>query len=121
MKRIFAAIALAGALFAPVGCHNTNMAPTPPLINSVNAFDSTSYRSLITLQASLNSLKASIAADSTNLGSLKPTLNQAIADFNVAQTAWKIYHATQSNQQDVTDTLNKTQGDISNLQSKVGK
>ncbi len=120
-NRFLISIALAGALLAPVGCGHTATAPTPPLINAVNSFDETSYRSLVTLQGSLNSLKASIAADPTNLNSLKPALNQAIADFDIAQSAWKIYHSTQSNQQTVTETLNKTQTDITNLQAKVGK
>lgn len=116
MKKLLLALALALPL---TGCHNTNLAPTPPLVNQVNDFDGTTYRSLIALQASLNSLKASIQGNTANLGSLKPALNKAISDYNLAQAAWKIYHTTQSNQQDVTDSLTKAQTDITNLQKAV--
>lgn len=119
MKRVILAIALALTPLGVVGCAHTATAPTPPLVNAVNAFDETSYRTLITIQGSLNSLKASIAADPSNLSSLKPALNQAIADYNISMSAWKIYHATQTNQQTVTETLNKAQADVANLQTKV--
>lgn len=116
MKKLLLALTLALPLS---GCHKANVAPPPPLVNQVNDFDGTTYRSLITLQASLNSLKGSIQADPTNLSSLKPALNQAISDYNLAQAAWKVYHTTQANQQDVTDSLNKAQSDVTNLQKAV--
>lgn len=120
MKRIILVCALALAL--PVtGCHRTSVAPPPPLVNQVNAFDGTSYRTLMVLQASLNSLKSSIQNDSANLGSLKPALNNALTDYNLAVAAWKIYHTTQANQQTVTEALNKTQGDVNSLQTAVKK
>ncbi len=119
MKKIFLYLTLALTPMGVVGCAHTATAPVPPLVNAVNAFDETSYRALVTLQGSLNSLRTSIAADPTNLSSLKPALNQAIGDYNIAESAWKIYHSSQSNQQDVTDTLNKAQSDVSKLQTAV--
>ena len=118
MKKVLLLLALT---FPLSGCLKTNLVPPAPLVNQVNDFDGQTYRSLIILQGALNSLGSSIKADPANLNSLKPAFNQASGDYNLAQAAWRIYHSTQSNQQDVTETLNKAQADVTNLQKEVQK
>jgi hypothetical protein len=95
-------------------------------VNQVNDFDGTTYRALITLQGSLNSLGDSIKNDPTNLGSLKPAFNQATADYNTAMAFWKTYHAAAAagqaaDQQGTADALAKAQNDVSNLKGQVTK
>lgn len=111
-------LALMAALILPIGCKAT--APTPPLVpNAVNQFDQDSYKALMAAQATLNSLKASVQSD-PNAASLKPILNQAIGDYNIADVAWQTYHAaavtasaTSAQQQAVTNSLNAVQADLS--------
>jgi len=69
-------------------------------------------------QAVIQSLKASIAAN-TSLSILKTPLNQAISDYNVAESAWQVYHATATaaNQAAVTAAITKVQSDVSALQT----
>lgn len=105
-----------------IGCHPAS-APTPPLApGALNSFDQTSYTALMTAQASLNSLKASVQGNSS-LSSLTVPLNQAIADYDIAQTAWELYHAsaTTANEAVVTTALTKVQTDVTNLNSAVSK
>jgi hypothetical protein len=90
-------------------------------VNQVNDFDGASYRALVVLQASLNSLKSSIDSDPDHLGSLKPSLNAAIASYDTAISFYKVYHATQSNQAQVTASLNAAQTALSGLQAQVTK
>jgi hypothetical protein len=99
-----------------VGCIKAT-APTPPLPGALNSFDQTSYQTLVTAQASLNDFKASVTKD-PNLATLKPALNQAVQDYDIAEVAWQTYHAAASavNQAAVTAALDKVQGDVVNLQ-----
>lgn len=95
---------------------------TPPAAlapGAVNQFDQDSYATLMAAQASLNSLKQSVAQDPANLASLKPILNQAISDYNIAEAAWQVYHAaaqagsaTTAQQTAVTTSLTAVQSDL---------
>ena len=121
MKRIALALILC---LAPLGCAHKASAPAPPISGQVNDFDGQSYRSLMTFQASLDSLKADIAKDPTNLTTLKPIVNQAGADYNLAMTTWQVYHAaavagqaTSAQQAAVANSLNTVQADL----QKAGK
>jgi hypothetical protein len=108
--------ALALCLLLPIaGCKTS--ATTPPaalLPGAVNQFDQTSYATLISVQAALNSLNTSYKANPAGLASLKPILDQAAADYNLAELAWQTYHqaATAANQAAVTSAITKTQSDL---------
>lgn len=58
---------------------------------ALNQFDQTTYDALIVVQASLNAAKPIVAA---SYPTLKPTLNQAIAAYNTAEAAYRVYHTT---------------------------
>ena len=84
MKR-FLAVAL--MCFAFAGCKPvTTTQPLAP--GAANSIDQAIYSSLMVAQASLNSLKASVPANPQ----LKPYVNQAITDYNIADAAWQTYH-----------------------------
>lgn len=69
----------------------TTTAPSPPLRpGAINQFDQTTYDTLMVVQASLNAAKPIVAA---NHPTLKPQLNQAIAAYNTAEAAYKLYHS----------------------------
>jgi hypothetical protein len=98
-----------------VGCHATAPTPPPPpLAGAVNAFDQTSYQTLIAVQATLTSLNNSYKANPTGLASLKAILDQAANDYNLAELTWQTYHtaATAVNQAAVTAALTKVQSDL---------
>ena len=82
-------------LMLPVGCVKaTSTTPTAALFpGAVNSFDQTSYTTLMTAQASYNSLLASYKANPTVLADLKSPLDAAATAINLAEQAWKIYHA----------------------------
>lgn len=118
-----AAVLLFGALMVPLsGCRAANSTTPPAALapGALNQFDQDSYSSLMAAQAALNSLTTSVATDS-NLAILKPTLNQAITDYDVAELAWQTYHAaaTAANQTAVTNALNTVNADVTNLQKAV--
>ena len=70
------------------GCKTSTTTALPLAPGAVNATDQAIYDGLMVAQAALTSLKASIP---TNL-SLKPYVNQAIADYNLAEASWQVYH-----------------------------
>ncbi len=97
MKRILAAIALGAVLIAPMGCKKPSAAnPVTLAPGAYNQTDQTLFQSLMAVQASLNSLKATLANPQTTaqtVNTLKPYVNQAITDYNIAEVAWQTYHA----------------------------
>ena len=117
MKRC--AILLAACLC--VGCHSASTTTPPAALapGALNQFDQTSYQTLLAVQATLNSLEASYKANPTQLATLKPLLDQASTDYNIAELAWQTYHAaaTAANQQAVTNAIAKVNSDVSNLQA----
>jgi hypothetical protein len=90
-------------------------------VNQVNDFDGQTYRSLIGLSSSLDSLKASIKADPQNLGSLQPSVDAAGDKYNLAMAAWKTYHATATaaNQLAAQQALANAQTSIDALKTQV--
>lgn len=103
-------------LLAALGCATATAPapPPPPIAGAVNAFDQTSYQTLIAVQATLTSLNNSYKANPTGLASLKPILDQAATDYNLAELTWQTYHvaATAANQAAVTAALTKVQSDL---------
>jgi hypothetical protein len=91
--------------------------PPPPLAGAVNQFDSESYKTLIAVQATITSLNASYKANPTGLASLKPILDQAATDYNLADSLWQAYHAaaTAANQAALTAQLTKVQSDLAKV------
>jgi hypothetical protein len=89
--------------------------PVPAHPNQLNTFDGAMYDALITVQGSLNAAKAQVATTPA-LAKYKPELNQAIASYNAAQAAYKVYHTAGSN---ITDPALQTQ--VTALVSDVAK
>src|SRR5580698_5535183 len=111
---------LALALCIPMlgcGAVQTTTPPAALAPGALNQFDQDSYKALLALQASLKSLNASYAANPAQLASLKPALDQAATDYNIAELAWQTYHAaaTAANQTAVTNALNQVQTDIAKV------
>lgn len=88
MKR-YQTIPLAFVLLLAIALSGCMKAGAPPLHpGQVNTFDGYAYDSLITVQAALNQAKSNAA----QFPQFKDELNQAIAAYNAAQTAYKTYH-----------------------------
>ena len=106
-------------LLAVIGCKpaTTPTPPPPPIAGAINAFDQTSYQTLIAVQATITSLNNSYKANPTGLASLKPVLDQAATDYNLAELTWQTYHATATaaNQAAVTAALTKVQSDLASV------
>jgi hypothetical protein len=102
------------ALILPMGC-KTVSAPPPPLVTgAVNSFDQTSYQTLLAVQAAYNSLLTSYKANPTGLANMKAPLDQIATDYNIAESAWQVYHksATAANQATLNASLTKVQADV---------
>ena len=112
-------LALMAALLVPIGCKSATAPtpPPPPIAGALNAFDQTSYQTLIAVQATITSLNNSYKANPAGLASLKPILDQAAADYNLAELTWQTYHsaATAANQAAVTASLTKVQSDLASV------
>lgn len=74
-------------LLFTVGCHKTVTAPVP---GQINTFDAYAYRVLFDAQAAINSFKGSTSGQNP---SVKPLLNQAISDYDIAESAYQVWHA----------------------------
>ena len=108
--KILAAIVLALAMTFTSGCAKT--AAVAPVPGQINTFDAYAYRVLFDAQAAINSFKGSVSA--TN-ASVKPVLNQAIADYDIAESAYQVWHAAggTGDTTAVTQAIAKVQSDIS--------
>lgn len=78
--------ALLVCLVLLAACGNI-VANTP---GSLNTFDATAYRSLIDAQAALTQAKTTITPTTPQI--VKDVLNKAIASYNTASDAYKVYH-----------------------------
>lgn len=110
MRRFFCFLGL-GLLVAVSGCFKSNTLPT----GAINTFDADSYQTLMTAQATLNSFKAQEPTIVVTVPAFKTVLNQAIADYNVAEGAWQTYHAGGGNSAAVTAALTTLAVDITKL------
>ncbi len=94
------------------GCKPANT-PLPP--GAINSFDASSYQTLMTAQAALNTLKQ----EEPQAPAIKPYLNQAITDYNTAETAWQTYHASGSNSAGLTAALAVLSTDILRIEGLI--
>lgn len=78
------------ALLVPAGCVKPNATPPALAPGAYNRTDQLLYQSLMAAQATIDSLKKSVDANPQ----IKPALNQAILDYNVAEVAYQTYHAS---------------------------
>ena len=87
MKRYLISLTMAAGLVL-TGCAST--APVVP--GAVNAFDSNTYTTLLTVQAAIN---AAVAINNTSPlnATAKKVLNDAIAAYDIAEAAYVAYHA----------------------------
>lgn len=117
MKRAILAATLMCAAIIPIGCKTASAPPAPLVTGAVNQFDQDSYKALLAVQASLNSLNASYKANPTALASIRPALDQAAVDYNAAIVLWNAYHAaaTAANYTSLNTALTKVQLDVSNV------
>lgn len=114
MKRVTIVILLSLSL---VGCHKAVSAPVP---GQLNTFDAYIYRVLLDSQAAINSFKGSPSAQNP---SVKPILNQAIADYDIVEAAYQTWHAAggTGDASVLTQGVNKLQGDITGIAAAGGK
>jgi hypothetical protein len=98
------------------GCVKNIQAPVP---GQLNAFDATSYRVLTDAQAAIDSVKNSaITAPLTS--TQKVVLNQAIADYNIAEASWQAYHAGgTTNTAALTSAINTLVADIAAISTQI--
>lgn len=97
------------------GC-KTVSAPVPLPPGAVNQADETFYQSLSAAQSALNSLKAS----EPSAPQIKAALNQAIADYDLANTAYQAFHAALAAGQNpsstaISNAITKVQNDLTAL------
>lgn len=99
-----------------VACHKTVVAPVP---GQLNTFDAYAFRVLADAQAALESFKASPSAQTP---AVKTVLNQAIADYNIAEVTYKAWHASggTGDTAPVAAAIGKVQGDIAGVASQTG-
>jgi hypothetical protein len=106
----------------PLGCVKANSTTPPAALapGALNSFDQTSYQTLMAVQASINSLNGTYRAN-PSLAPLKTILDQAAADYNLAELAWQTYHAaaTAANQAAVTSSITKVQSDLTSAAKVV--
>ena len=107
-----------GILLVPgfIGCKAAN-AKLPP--GAINSFDAQSYQSLMVAQATLNTLKLDEPTIVVSVPQFKTILNQAIADYNAAEAAWKTYHNTGGNSTAVESALAVLATDILKIQGVI--
>ena len=120
MKRLLT-LPLLALMLVPMGCKKTatvNPAALEP--GAYNQVDQDLYRGLMTAQAALNSLKATIA----QTPQLKTAINQAITDYNAAEAAWQVYHValatnSQTSPAVAQATLQRVQTDLSTIATEA--
>jgi hypothetical protein len=104
-------------LLLGMGCHRS--VTTAPVPGQLNTFDAYAYRVLYDAQAAINSFKGSQSASNP---SVKPVLNQAIADYDIAQSAYKVWYATGGTgpTTPISDAISKVQSDIAAISTAAG-
>jgi hypothetical protein len=91
-----------------------SLTPTHP--NQINTVDGAMYDSLIVAQASLAQATTQLQAN-PSLAKYRDTLNQAIAAFNAAQAAYKVYHSAGA----PADQAVALQSQVADLVAQVSK
>lgn len=103
------------------GCAKRAVVPVP---GQLNTFDAYAYRVLADAQAALNDFKASVTSGKlSETPTLKTVLNQAITDYDSANTVYQAWHSaggTGSTVQ-IAMALDKLNADITNVTASGGK
>ena len=107
-RKWFMCMALVALVFGATACKTVTPAP-PPHPNQINAFDGYAYDVLITAQAAVQQVKV----EEAQFPQFKAQVNQAIAAYNTAQSAYKFYHTVA-----VSDPLTEPQAQAS-LQAQL--
>ena len=115
MRKLVVMLVLA-ASFSIVGCHKTVTALVP---GQINTFDAYAYRVLFDAQAAITSFKSSQSASNP---SVTPILNQAIADYDIAESAYQVWHAAGGTGPTtaITQGITQVQADITNIAAAAG-
>lgn len=115
MRRL--GIVLSLWLVLGVGCASKNQHISHP--NAINQVDSSAYDTLLTAQAALEEAKAHISEHPE----AKQVLNQAIASYNSAQAAYKIYHGLGDPQSgaDLATSLSQLLASVSEVEKVFGR
>ena len=115
----FVVLALALSI-VPVGCAKASGSPSPAALapGAANQFDQQTYQILSAAQATINSLKSTVATTP----SLKQALNDAITAYDTAEAMAQVYHAQVTAGQNpptapVSTALSNMQTSISTLQT----
>ena len=118
-KKLGVALAVL-ALLAALGCA-AQKTPSPLPAGAINQFDATSFRVLADAQASINSVKADIAAGKiTPSETEKKVLNQIIADYNKANDLYQAYHAQQTTDTTaLSQAINQLVSDIAAVTTQI--
>jgi hypothetical protein len=115
MKRVLALVLLLPLLLA--GCGKVHYTPHP---GSVSTFDSAAYDALLDYKAALDQVKDDYAK-----GKLPPEskgyINQAVAAYNTADSAWQAYHVgATGNAQQLQDAINAFAQSIADIRATFG-
>jgi uncharacterized protein YcfL len=84
---------------------------------ALNQSDSVAYDTLLTAQAAIEQAKVEVA----NYPAAKPFLNKTIVSYNIAQAAYKGYHAGTENLASVQAQIAVVVQNIAELQKQLGK
>lgn len=118
LKRIPVALLVLSIILAFTACAKKSgtTSPPPPHAGAVNAFDSTVYDALVTLQAGIEQASVNPPAGQ------KPLINKLRAGYTTAYHAYLVYHAaalagtaTPQSQTDLQAQVDQLKSDLSNL------
>jgi hypothetical protein len=111
-----AALPLVIALLFTAGCVKNVPVPVP---GQLNTFDAFAFRVLYDAQAAINSFKGSASAENP---AVKPILNQTIADYDIAESAYVVWHAAggTGSTTAITQDITKVQLDIEGIATAAG-
>jgi hypothetical protein len=113
MKRLVIAL----VLLCAVGCKQPKTLPP----GALNTFDANSYDTLMTTKAVLATLKVDEPQISAQVPEFKAILNQAISDYDAAETSWQLYHAGAGTATSVSTSLASLAADILKINGLIPK
>lgn len=110
-------LAAALLLLLGVGCANHPASAPIPVPGQLNTFDAYAFRVLYDAQAALSAFSEDVQSGKVPAATVKVPLNQAITDYDAAETTYKVWRAAggstaTSATAPVTAALTKVQSDI---------
>jgi hypothetical protein len=118
MKKVLTFVLIGILAFAAIGCTKKHVAVHPGAISNL---DSYAYDVLLVEQDAIKSIESSYATGTLPTSS-KAAINTAVAQYNIAESAWQSYHAGLS--KDTTalqNALDALVGTVGALQTQLGK